>query len=289
MLCITMQASRITRSTVLNEFFSYGLWYLAISLPSSDGYLILYDAMITSGGYQSSQSNVPEFNPIKQHKLGPTRINSIEKMVYELINLKPLILAGGRATRMGEPKHMMQTPDGSSLLQRTFDLMSDVFQQTSTVYVSIAQDSVLGSFMTDNMASARLIFDEEENTTVRSAGPASGLLSAYHMDPTAIWLVVGCDYPLLTTHALDCLRQAYEPPITCFQNSDGFFEPLVGIWSPPALHALEDEVVTGKGSLTAAIKRCDGNTVSAPDGCEHWLFNVNNQEEWHRALELLKA
>ncbi|KAJ2981900.1 hypothetical protein NQ176_g1741 [Zarea fungicola] len=210
-------------------------------------------------------------------------------MVYELMDLKPLILAGGRATRMGEPKHMMQTPDGSTLLQRTFDLLGGVFQQTSTVYVSVAQESVLGSFMPDNMASARLILDEEKNTTSRSAGPASGLLSAYHMDSTATWMVVGCDYPLLTTHALNCLRQAYEPPMTCFLNADGVFEPLVAIWSPPALRVLEAEVVTGKGSLTAAIKRCGGNTVPAPDGCEQWLFNVNNQEEWQRALEFLKA
>ncbi len=210
-------------------------------------------------------------------------------MVSANLDLKPIILAGGKATRMGEPKHMLRTPDGATLLQRTFDLLRKAVPSAPTIYISAAQDSVLGSIMNDNSGAAGLILDQEKNNTSRSAGPASGLLAAHHAHPEATFLVVGCDYPLLTVDALKYLQQAYDPPVSCFQNADGFCEPLLGIWSPLALRALEQEVATGRGSLTAVIEKLGGSTVAAPSGSEQCLFNVNNKEEWRSALDAVRA
>jgi molybdopterin-guanine dinucleotide biosynthesis protein A len=61
-------------------------------------------------------------------------------------------------------------------------------------------------------------------------GPAAGLLAAYKNDPHAHWLVIACDYPLLTSDALQQLYDAYEEPVTCFVNSQEWCEPLLGIW-----------------------------------------------------------
>ncbi|KAL6855676.1 hypothetical protein J3F83DRAFT_753912 [Trichoderma novae-zelandiae] len=50
-----------------------------------------------------------------------------------------------------------------------------------------------------------------EDPTSESAGPATGLLAAYEFDPDATWLVLACDYPLITfphssNHAKKTLR-----------------------------------------------------------------------------------
>ncbi|KAK4040421.1 molybdenum cofactor biosynthesis bifunctional protein [Parachaetomium inaequale] len=180
----------------------------------------------------------------------------------------PLILAGGKSTRMNSPKHLLPMPDGRPLYQHQIDLLARTCPDAPTVYISLAQDSQLDDYLRtlpttstttttpltnstptthiqhedDVRARVRIIPDLTSNPSPSSAGPASGLLAAYTYDPSKTWLVIPCDHPLLTPAALQHLCAAYEPPVTCFRNADGFCEPLVGVWGPEGLRALADAV-----------------------------------------------
>lgn len=202
------------------------------------------------------------------------------------IKMNYLVLAGGKSSRMGEPKHLLKTQAGKTLLQHTVDLLRISFDTKVPVYVSIAQESPLESFMDYNGSSVKLIFDEASNDTERSSGPACGLLAAHHQDPEATWMVLACDYPLLSGDALKLLAKQYELPVTCFRNESGFIEPLIGIWSPPALEAMEKNIAEGRYSLARVVEQCNGKTISLPPDNEHWLLNVNSKEDWQRAEEL---
>ncbi|KAK4243680.1 bifunctional molybdenum cofactor biosynthesis [Corynascus novoguineensis] len=190
------------------------------------------------------------------------------------MSFTPLILAGGRSSRMGSPKHLLSTPDGRPLYQHQIDLLPQVCPYAPTIYISLAQDSQLDDYLrtlpsvTDaspdpdpvlcktphirkvTPPAITIIHDLDANTSsVTSAGPAAGLLAAHRADPARTWLVIACDYPLLTQRALERLCAKYRPPVTCFRNADGFCEPLLGVWGPDGLAELERRV---KGSSASA-------------------------------------
>ena len=108
-------------------------------------------------------------------------------------------------------------------------------------------------------------------------GPTAGLLAAYHNDPDAHWLVVACDYPLLTHDALRQLYEAYEESVTCFVNAQGWSEPLLAIWSPTALLKLDTNVREGSTGPSKVVNALQGRLVKAE--VESWIKGANTQEE----------
>ncbi|OIW30039.1 nucleotide-diphospho-sugar transferase [Coniochaeta ligniaria NRRL 30616] len=201
--------------------------------------------------------------------------------------IKPLVLAGGRSTRMGTPKHLLELPDGTPLYQHQINTLRQACPSAVTVYISLAKDSPLDALLASPPdPGLQIILDEETNDTARSGGPSQGLLSAFASDPTATWLVLAVDYPLMTTRALAQLRDAYEPPVTCFRNDQGFCEPLVGIWGPEALRLLRAKGT--RSSPSAVVKELKGRQLSPAAEVTQLWANVNEWPEWERVCQLLQ-
>ena len=225
----------------------------------------------------------------------------------------PLILAGGKSTRMKSPKHLLKMPDGRPLYQHQINLLTHACPKAPNIYLSLAQDSELDDYLralsTDTAVTTSassttttksslapkpniaIIYDLSPNPAPsESAGPAAGLLAAFHFQPETTWLVIACDYPFLTPTALQRLGREYQAPVTCFQNRDGFCEPLVGIWSPRALGALAERVGRGARVGPCRVVRDLGGRqiqVGHSDGGREVLAGVNTKEEWEGALKLL--
>ncbi|GKT92200.1 molybdenum cofactor biosynthesis protein C [Colletotrichum tofieldiae] len=204
--------------------------------------------------------------------------------------MRPLLLAGGKSTRMGTPKHLLRMPDGTPLYQRQLQLLRTIFPEPQTIYISLAQESETDDYLDELLAAqpdnpstsssenedlkgepkVQILRDEHPSDSKYSAGPAAGLLAAYRYDPWANWVV----------------RDAV--PVTCYRSSEGFCEPLLAIWAPAALSRLSERVARGHASPAAAAKELDGLMLDTPPGCEWWLTNVNTMEEWVKAVEEMK-
>lgn len=210
------------------------------------------------------------------------------------LTLRPLILAGGKSVRMGSPKHLLELPDGTPLYKHHIDLLRQACPDSAAIYISLAKDSVLDDFLRDAAANVsigppvKVIHDFQDISAPESGGPAQGLLSAFRLDPTATWLVVAVDYPLLTIDALRQLREAYQPPVTCFRNAEGFCEPLVGIWSPEAVGLLAESADKGPSlpGPSSIVRRLKGKQIELLEGSSTQLRNVNTREDWE-AVRLL--
>lgn len=193
--------------------------------------------------------------------------------------VKPLILAGGKSTRMGTPKHLLRLPDRTPLYQHQINILREIYPAPVTIYISLAKESTLDAFLLNPPDEGlEIIFDEESNDTAQSGGPSQGLLSAFASDPTATWLVLAVDYPLMDTRGIAQLRDAYEPPVTCFRNGEGFCEPLVGIWSPDALRVLQEK--GPRSGPTSVVKELNGRQIELKPEDKHILTNVNSWPEW---------
>jgi molybdopterin-guanine dinucleotide biosynthesis protein A len=209
-------------------------------------------------------------------------------------SFKLLILAGGQSSRMGSPKHLLPVPStGQPLYKHLINVMYRAFPETQTIYFSVAENSTLDDtlqqeelLLPTRSGNTRIEMKKIPDESTQSIGPAAGLLAAHHYDRNATWMIVACDYPLLDLAALHQLKEAYEDPITCFVNKDGFSEPLLAIWSSQALQSLVDNVESGRSGPNYTVKHLKGKLIRPTE--DDWILNTNTPEEWEVAKSRIK-
>ncbi|KAF4898446.1 hypothetical protein CGCF415_v007168 [Colletotrichum fructicola] len=220
--------------------------------------------------------------------------------------MRPLLLAGGKSTRMGTPTHLLRMPDGTPLYQRQLQLLRAIFPEPQTIYISLAPESETDEYL-DGLLSAesdetsengdspkeprvKILRDEPPAEKPRyAAGPAAGLLSAYRYDPWANWVVVTCEYPLLPPDAIYHLMYKRDSvPVTCYQSMDGSCEPLLAIWAPAAMSRLAERVARGHPCPSEAAREFDALMLEPPTGSEWWLTDVDSVEELLTSVREMK-
>ena len=137
-------------------------------------------------------------------------------------SLNGLVLCGGESTRMKHDKSLINYHE-----KPQWKHVSDMLKHfCDAVFLSVnkKQDK-------DEQITGRKIMDKEE---FADAGPLTGLLSAINSHPEQSLFVVGCDYPYLKSSDLLRIFNEYDETsdAICFQNQDGFFEPLIAIYQP---------------------------------------------------------
>ena len=213
-------------------------------------------------------------------------------------DIKPLLIAGGSSIRMGTPKHLLPHKDGRPAYQHTLEQLIQALPHTSTFYISLRDPSETLSL--DLAGSHKIskhvepIYDPTNNNNVPAIiGPAAGLIAAHVLAPTATWLVVGTDYPLLTPQTLRQLITSYVPPVTCFRASNGsgssaVVDPLLAIWSPHALGRLLENVAAGKCGPGMTIEELDGKILTPHDG-NRSTFGAHTPEDWDVAMRTARV
>ena len=190
--------------------------------------------------------------------------------------LKGLVLAGGRSTRMGRDKALLEF-DGLPLAERAARLLDPLCGE---VRLSVRMDQAA-----ERGALGRpLLVDRHLDL-----GPAGGILSALEEDPAAAWLVLGCDLPLVTPEVLRRLLQGRDPwrVATAYDSpQDGQPEPLCAVWEPRARQRILSHLALGRPCprqilLNSSVNRL---VLESKDG----LFNVNRPEDLVRASRQLK-
>lgn len=176
--------------------------------------------------------------------------------------LKGLLLVGGKSTRMGTDKSEIIFRDGLTQRERGIHLLESV---CSAVFVSARENT------------------GEKNTLPDAfgpIGPLGAIATAQQHDPTATWLVLACDLPLLEENHLRTLVDSRDPAAdaTYFSSAtDGFPEPLCAIWEPASARAVTAAVESGKRCPGSLLKHLNGKPLPSPG---LWpLANTNTEAD----------
>lgn len=216
-------------------------------------------------------------------------------MYYHNNMIQPLLLAGGHSTRMGTRKELLCVYNEIPVYEHQLIRLRIACPDADAVYLSLPNPGALAPIL-ENPRIERLtetslqLYHEKFTFPVHvlyddaDVGPAGGLLAAHRDDPDASWLVVACDYPFFSISAMKQLYKETTTPVTCFENSDGIYEPLLGIWSGPALSHLEENVKNGILGPKSVILKSQGKTIRPLD--ENWLYNMNTPVEYEGALRM---
>ena len=208
-----------------------------------------------------------------RHGVSPKLIS--KKMSLLQTPLNGLVLAGGKSTRMGEDKALLQWHGKGQMYY-----LADILKQfCSEVFISCRVEQA-------NSIDKKyeVITDEFED-----AGPLAAIISAFHQNKNCAWLVVACDLPLLDAKTIDFLVQQRDETAvaTTFQSAyDNLPEPLITIWEPKSLPLFETALSEQKYSPQQVLMNAKIKVLVVPD--LNVLLNVNTPEEKEKIIQTFK-
>ncbi len=191
------------------------------------------------------------------------------------------ILAGGRSSRMGRDKAMLEI-DGVTMLERAIDL----------VRRSGVEPAIVGSFgEIPRGASVREIPDDWPG-----AGPLGGIATALHGTRTTWNLVMACDLPYLTHRmaGISSASRAAHPILStpsCPMNVRGP-EPLCAVYHQRAEPRIRQALESGMRKVTDALAELQIDYVERDEwkafDSDGLLFkNMNRPADYAEAQAIL--
>ena len=155
------------------------------------------------------------------------------------MKLKGLVLAGGKSSRMGKDKAMLQY----HFIPQYQYVVSLLEKVTDEVYISCRKEQNL---------IGKCLYDSD---SYKEAGPMAGLMSAFEFEPCS-WIMIGVDYPNFGLRHIHQLMESrnIENPVSCFENENGFLEPMLGIYEASFFPILKKEYESGQRSLQQILR-----------------------------------
>ncbi len=217
-------------------------------------------------------NDVPAF--VKPFLQPETKIFRLKEEVLEFVStffevapLKALVLLGGKSSRMGEEKGLIQYHEKS----QAEHLVSMLEELGLEVFLSVREEQK------ENYTFLNRPFIADQ---IQGAGPLGGIASAMRSFPQTAFLVVACDLPNLQKEQLEFLLKNRNAKLfaTCYESPmDAGPEPLCSIYEPKSFSALMKVWVNGK---SCPRKMLFNRTVGIlPVKDSRFLANANTPEE----------
>lgn len=183
-----------------------------------------------------------------------------------------IVLCGGKSSRMGRDKGLLETA-GSNWAKLAFDKLAAL---NIPVKVSVN---------TNQYAEYTKIFPAEtlvqDNESLQVKGPLAGVLSCHLLFPDEDLFVLACDMPLMKVSLMQQLYLLYKEPSphTAFIfTNDNEPEPLCGIYKSTGLFSIASLLQSNrltKSSMKFALDQLQVNSVEADTEQKKYFNNFN--------------
>ena len=187
-----------------------------------------------------------------------------------------LILAGGKGTRMGQEKGLLEY-FGKPHQDVLYEIVDALCERT---FLSLRRDQEYPE------VKATVIYDRDE-----FRGPFNGLLSAHHRFPEAAWLVIACDLPFIDIETLRQLIAARDPgklATALATQKSGLPEPLAAIWEPLALGAARTYLPNADSSCPRKFLLQHQIKLVFPES-DDVLINANRPEDLEQVMQIIQS
>ena len=222
-------------------------------------------------------SNVPYFDCLLEEfpqikNLTCYSINEVDKITNHIHNLikeniapiKGLVLTGGKSTRMGMDKSLL-----------------DYYGKPQKEHIK----ELLENNGLDTFYSVQLISDkpDEIHDAFLNLGPFGGICSAFQKNPNSAWLVLATDVPFVNSDLIQLLLQKRDPSkiATAIKGKNKDFpEPLITIYEPKAYTKLLQYLAQGYSCPRKMLINSDIEIIEVNDNL---IRNINTPEEFEIA------
>ncbi|WP_445757684.1 NTP transferase domain-containing protein [Polaribacter sp.] len=192
-------------------------------------------------------------------------IDKISHHIQQLIRqriapIKGLVLIGGKSTRMGTNK---------SLLEFHGKPQKEVAKE-------LLENNKIETFFSVENSLAKV---NEISDTFLNLGPFGGICSALQKDPNSAWFVLATDLPFVNDKLIKWLLQKRNPSkvATAIKGKNKeFMEPLITIYEPKAYPILLQYLSQG---YSCPLKMLINNDVEIVEVDDDLIRNINTPED----------
>ncbi len=188
-----------------------------------------------------------------------------------------VVLAGGRSTRLGRDKAMLEF-GGRPLLARVVDTASSLCDEVivAGAWRRPEQWTGIDAVWVDDAAGI--------------AGPLAGLRSGIKASTRPLCLAVACDMPFLSGPLLEHLIESIGDSDACVPRVNSTVQPLHAVYSTRILPIIDSFIRSGGRSLLGLLDRLNAAYLSEHD-CAAFdasglsTFSLNTREDVQFAVE----
>ncbi len=193
----------------------------------------------------------------------------INTLISEKIpSIKGLVLAGGKSTRMGTDKGMLNFY-GKNQRDVAVELLE---QHQLETFLSVRKNQEIN-------------YKNKIDDTFLELGPFGAICSAFQKNPNVAWLVLATDLPFVNSKIIEQLLQQRNPSkiaTTIKGKGKKFPEPLITIWEPKSYSILLNYLAQGYSCPRKVLINSDVEMVEVDD---QFIRNVNTPEDFKNAYK----
>jgi molybdopterin-guanine dinucleotide biosynthesis protein A len=184
--------------------------------------------------------------------------------------LTGLILSGGKSSRMGEEKGLVDF-NGKPLISYAINVLSPLVD-----LIIIGANNELDIYK----EFGHTIVEDE----IKEIGPIGGLLSTIKNSETEQNFVLSCDMPFLNTEIMKyLLKNMHDFDIVVAMHGDNKIEPLCGIYSKKIIPEIEAAIEKGRYKLLDLFNKVHFKAIkidsSLPFYSNQLFYNINRPED----------
>ena len=188
-----------------------------------------------------------------------------------------LVMCGGSSRRMGTDKSLLQYYDKPQRYH-VYDMLLPFCEK---VFISCNE------LQANNMEADYSFL--KDDAAYNNIGPMAALLTAFDHYPKKNMLLIGCDYPFLTTTDLQqfSTNAAAENNAVVFYNEEGkLYEPLLAWYPYQSFDKIKKMYGTNQFSLQHFLK--DNRAFKFYPQNKNSIKSIDTNEEFIKARDLIK-
>lgn len=184
--------------------------------------------------------------------------------MIEKSHITGIILAGGRSSRMGTDKGLLDL-NGKTFLQYSMEALNPLVSKIMIISDNAAYD----------------IFNVERvEDIIKDSGPLAGIYTGLKKSNTEYNLVLSCDIPLVQSNVLKMLIEAENGHYDIVQiESNGRDMPLIALYSKRCESVFLELLQNDERRLHVAVNQCQVKKVKLCEETEIFTKNINTPEE----------
>ncbi len=179
-------------------------------------------------------------------------------------NITGIILSGGKSSRMGEDKGLLNLngkPFMSHVIEALVPFVDDII--------------IVSDHKRHDVFGVKRITDKLKN-----AGPLSGLYSGLAYSTTSLNIILSCDIPRIDASILSLMVNAKtEENDVVIVASKGKVMPLIGIYEKRCEKTIVKLLNNGERRLQTALKALNVKTILLAEHLADYTVNINTKEE----------
>lgn len=188
-----------------------------------------------------------------------------------------LVVCGGQSSRMGTDKSLLNY-HGKPQRYYLYEMLEPLCEKVFISCNRSQKSSIPATYLT--------IVD---TPAYEDIGPMAALLTAMETYPNVNFLVVGCDYPFITTTELKQLLEVKLETILyiCFANkSNNILEPLISHYHYDIKNYLQKKFKQNNYSVQAVLRECPGHIIIPENQMS--ISSIDTIEAYENAIKQLR-